>query len=162
MSATRTILLGAALGLAAGAMTLAQDTQTPPATLASSAQTAEATDPPAASILIPRMDALAPNVTRTPLPQGPALVAAADDLIGARVFDSNQEWVGEVSAFRPAPSAVDPRVVIDIGGFLGFGETPVAVDADAITVAWSESGKVVYATVDATEAELETLAQNQS
>lgn len=161
MSATRTILLGTALGLAAGTMALAQAGGT---------------------ALIPKNDAgpateVAPRVTEasilgtaapsdadsvTPLPQGPALVSAADDILGARVYDAKSAWVGEVSAFLPAPEAPEPRVVIDIGGFLGFGETPVAVDADGISVAWTKEGDVAYAMVALTEAELEMMARAQS
>ncbi|MCB1355211.1 MAG: hypothetical protein KDK53_01485 [Maritimibacter sp.] len=153
MSATYTILLGTALGLAAGAMALAQDAATP--SLSNNA-------PPLAteaSVLGIGMPADADIIT--PLPEGAALVAAVDDILGARVYDANSEWVGEVSAFLPAPAAPDPRVVIDIGGFLGFGQTPVAVDAEGVSVAWTKDGAVAFATVDLTEADLEMMARAQ-
>ena len=85
----------------------------------------------------------------------------ADDILGTRVYDANSAWVGEVSAFLPAPEAPEPRVVIDIGGFLGFGETPVEIEAGEITVAWTADGDVAFATVELTEAELELMARSQ-
>ena len=155
MSATYTILLGTALGLAAGAVTLAQGSDVP---LPAPVETAAA---PASDMPLPGIGRPADAATQTPLPHGPALVALADDLLGTRVYDARDEWVGELSAFLPAPGAPNPDVVIDIGGFLGFGETPVAIASDHIAIAWTDAGEVAYAMVALTEAELELMAQTQ-
>ncbi len=164
MSATRTILLGTALGLAAGAAAFAQtaDTPTTASDYSIEPETGNAIELPTDGALGIDIDTTAEAIVETPLPEGEALAAAADDLIGARVYDANQEWVGEVSEFLPASGTGDPRVVIDIGGFLGFGETPVAVEADDITVAWTEAGEIAHATVALTEAELEQMANSES
>lgn len=159
MSATRTILLGTALGLAAGAMTLAQDGGTAPLPKSDAGAPMATTQVTQASIL--GIGAPSDPDSVTPLPRGPALVAVADDILGTRVYDANSAWVGEVSAFLPAPEAPEPRVVIDIGGFLGFGETPVEIEAGEITVAWTADGDVAFATVELTEAELELMARSQ-
>lgn len=162
MSATRTILLGTALGLAAGAMTLAQDGGTAPLPkIDASTQTAAPLAPQVTEASILGLGAPSDADNVTPLPEGSALVAVADDILGTRVYDANSAWVGEVSAFLPAPEAPDPRVVIDIGGFLGFGETPVEIEADDVAVAWTADGDVAFATVELTEAELELMALSQ-
>jgi len=164
MSAVRTSLLGTALGLAAGAAALAQnaDMPTPASEYGVEAETGNTVELPVDGSLGTDMDSTAEAIVETPFPEGEDLAAAADDLIGARVYDDNQEWVGEVSEFLPASGAQDQRVVIDIGGFLGFGETPVEVEADDITVAWTETGEVAHAKVTLTEAELEQMAKSES
>lgn len=148
MSATRTIILGAALGLAFGAAALAQDTQTNDLGTDRVQEAQTGTTPDTTDLM--------------PLPEGEALIAAADALIGTRVYDINDEWVGEVSEVIPATGTEARQIVIDIGGFLGFGETPVAVDADVMTVAWTPTGEVDHALVDMTEAEIEQRARSDS
>lgn len=169
MTATRTILLGAAFGLVAGAAALAQEAgTTAPAPLDGTtantmeSETGSETGSGLGLDMDLDLDITADVGTETDLPQGEALLAAADELIGARVYDANREWVGEVSELLPATGVDEQRVVIDIGGFLGFGETPVAVDAEAITIAWTEAGGIDHATVAMTEAELEQLANSES
>lgn len=163
MSATRTILLGTALGLAAGAVTFAQGSETTlPIQAEPAARAVETVDLSLPDLPLPGIGRPADAATETPLPQGRALVGVADDLIGTRVYDSTDKWVGKLSGFLPAPEAPNPDVVIDIGGFLGFGETPVAIAADLIAVAWTDAGEVAHATVALTEAELERMAQTQS
>lgn len=164
MSATRTILLGTAFGLAAGAATIAQDADTSTAVTdyGVEAETSNTLEIPEDGSMGLDRESMSNIAAETPLPEGEELVAAADDLIGARVLDANQEWVGEVSEFVPAASSGEPRVVIDIGGFLGFGETPVEISADDITVAWTEDGDIAHTTVAMTEAELEQMAKSDS
>ncbi len=55
-----------------------------------------------------------------------------DNLIGARVYDSNDEWVGEVSELLVSDEGMVSEVVMDIGGFLGLGERQVAVSMDEL------------------------------
>lgn len=165
MSAARTILLGTALGLAVGAAALAQeaaqevapdDTATD---FAPEDQPANTLEIPLPGVLGLDPDAGQETTVEVPFPEGEALIAAADELIGARVYDTDDVLVGEVSELMPATGDQERRVVIDIGGFLGFGETPVAVDADAMTVAWTETGEVDHARVAMSEAQLEQLAR---
>ena len=167
MTATRTIFFGAALGLAAGAAALAQDADAPATTplgADSGTQMEIGQNPelPLDGMMGEQMELTADTKVETALPEGDALVAAADELIGARVYDANEEWVGEVSELLPATGTEDQRVVIDIGGFLGFGETPVEIDADDITVAWTDAGEIDHARVALTEEELERMANSES
>jgi hypothetical protein len=56
---------------------------------------------------------------------------SSDALIGTTIYGANDESVGEVSELILSGSGstgtVD-AVVIDVGGFLGIGEKPVAID----------------------------------
>lgn len=66
------------------------------------------------------------------------------DLVGARVYTMNDEWIGEVSeVIAWGENGVD-AVVIDFGGFLGVGEKPIAVAADSLTVASEVDQKDAY------------------
>ncbi|PTW99563.1 PRC-barrel domain-containing protein [Pararhodobacter aggregans] len=89
-----------------------------------------------------------------------ASVAELDTLIGARAYDANAEWVGEISAVLPADAeGNEERFVIDVGGFLGIGEKPVALTADDLRVAVDAEGDVEHVVVARTQAELEAMPE---
>jgi len=89
-----------------------------------------------------------------------ATVAELDSLIGARAYDANAEWIGEISAVLPADAeGNEERFVIDIGGFLGIGEKPVALTAEDLRVAVDAEGDVEHVVVSRTEAELEAMPE---
>ncbi|WP_417628112.1 hypothetical protein [Pararhodobacter aggregans] len=89
-----------------------------------------------------------------------ASVTELDTLIGARAYDSNAEWVGEISAVLPADAeGNEERFVIDVGGFLGIGEKPVALTADDLRVAVDADGDVEHVVVSRTQAELEAMPE---
>lgn len=56
-----------------------------------------------------------------------------DDLIGARVYDNQDEWIGEVSELVVTTEGEISEIVMDIGGFLGMGEKRVALPLDGVT-----------------------------
>jgi sporulation protein YlmC with PRC-barrel domain len=58
----------------------------------------------------------------------------ADDLQGLSVYDSNDESIGEISELVLSDNGDISKVVIDVGGFLGLGEKPVAVPFEEITL----------------------------
>ncbi|MBJ6372155.1 PRC-barrel domain-containing protein [Sedimentitalea arenosa] len=83
----------------------------------------------------------------------------ADQLENARVYDSKNEWIGEVSKIvMDADGSVD-TLVVDVGGFLGIGEKPVGLDFTAFNLQKSVEGNEVRASVKATKAELETMPE---
>lgn len=89
-----------------------------------------------------------------------ASVTELDSLIGARAYDANAEWVGEISAVLPADAdGNEERFVIDVGGFLGIGEKPVALTADDLRVAVDAEGDVEHVVVSRTQAELEAMPE---
>ena len=65
---------------------------------------------------------------------------SADDLIGTTVLGTNEENIGEVGDVVFAQSGEIEAVVIDVGGFLGIGEKPVAVQFDALNVQKDTAG----------------------
>ncbi|WP_226782094.1 PRC-barrel domain-containing protein [Oceaniglobus trochenteri] len=56
----------------------------------------------------------------------------SEELIGARVYDANDEWIGEVSELLISDDGKINEVVLDIGGFLGMGEHQVAMKMDEL------------------------------
>lgn len=79
----------------------------------------------------------------------------ADEVIGMNVVDANGDNVGSVSDLLiTAENRVD-RAIIDVGGFLGFGAKPVAIDIDRLTVAEGD-GEVV---LDVTREELDAMPE---
>lgn len=90
-----------------------------------------------------------------------AELESTEDLIGARVYDINEEWVGEVSAVRTSSASSEMDLIVDVGGFLGLGEKPVEVPAQEITVEFNVQGDVAFLTVDMTMEALEALPEAQ-
>ena len=78
----------------------------------------------------------------------------ASKLIGTTVYGNDDANIGEVSDVIFDPSGQIDAVVVDVGGFLGMGEKPVAVDFDALNVRTDQNGKLTV-TVSATQDELE-------
>jgi hypothetical protein len=68
---------------------------------------------------------------------------STEQLIGATVYGQGDENVGEIGDVRLLAdgSGVD-AVVIDVGGFLGMGEKPVALAFEALTFKTDESGSI--------------------
>lgn len=50
-----------------------------------------------------------------------------ENLDGARVYDANDKWVGEISELIVTEDGQITDAIIDVGGFLGIGEKPVAL-----------------------------------
>jgi sporulation protein YlmC with PRC-barrel domain len=66
---------------------------------------------------------------------------SADQLIGATVYDANNDNIGEIGDVLLADDRI-VTFVVDVGGFLGIGEKPVAVDIDSIEIMTDESGSL--------------------
>lgn len=58
----------------------------------------------------------------------------AEDLQGLSVYDNNNESIGEISELIVSDSGDISKVVIDVGGFLGLGEKPVALPFDEVSL----------------------------
>ncbi|WP_112322388.1 PRC-barrel domain-containing protein [Oceanibium sediminis] len=57
-----------------------------------------------------------------------------DVLIGAEVYSVEGDDVGEISDIVFASADEDVRFLVDVGGFLGFGEHTVALSGNDVTV----------------------------
>lgn len=80
----------------------------------------------------------------------------AEDLTGERVYDAREEWIGEVSQLLLSDDGMIEQAVIDVGGFLGIGEKPVAIPMDRLRIV-RDANSVVRVYVDMTEEQLEAL-----
>jgi len=78
-----------------------------------------------------------------------------DDLIGASVYSYDNDNVGEIGEILLTEDGKTDAIVIDVGGFLGIGEKPVAVSFDAIDFRADENG-TLYVYTKFTEEQLES------
>jgi hypothetical protein len=86
----------------------------------------------------------------------------SDDLVGTAVYGSEDNWVGEISELALSESGDVEAVIVDVGGFLGIGQKPVALTMEQIQLRRGEGGLFrddLRAYVNATEEELESLEE---
>jgi hypothetical protein len=84
----------------------------------------------------------------------------SEDLVGTAVYGADDNWVGEISEMALSESGDVEAVVVDVGGFLGIGQKPVALSMDQIQLRRGEGGMFrddLRAYVNATQEELESL-----
>lgn len=147
-----------AAGAAAGA---AAETATDVAnaTENAAAETAEAAESTAEEVA----DAATTGAAeRTPMQREGYMVAERADLTtemltGARVYDTKDEWIGEVSTLIVGEDGTLNEAVIDVGGFLGIGEKPVALTMDKIDILREDGGNDIRVYVPMSKEELEAL-----
>jgi len=78
-----------------------------------------------------------------------------EDLTGARVYGPGDEDVGEIGALLMTTDGKLDRAVIDVGGFLGMGERPVAVTLDELNIVRADDGGDLRVYIDSTQEALE-------
>jgi sporulation protein YlmC with PRC-barrel domain len=66
----------------------------------------------------------------------------ADNLMGSAVIGANDESLGDVGDVVFDPNGEIQAVVVDVGGFLGIGEKPVAVQFDSLNVQKNGDGDI--------------------
>ncbi|SLN60852.1 PRC-barrel domain protein [Aquimixticola soesokkakensis] len=81
----------------------------------------------------------------------------ADALTGASVYGPNDEDLGEVSDLVLTADGTVDEAVIDVGGFLGLGEKPVALAMDDLDVMQENDGDTLRVFVSMTEEQLKAL-----
>lgn len=86
-------------------------------------------------------------------------IPSTEELIGVRVYDQNDEMVGEISAVNTASTSADFTVTVDVGGFLGLGEKPVELSPEDMTVMYDDEGEVDFVTTVHTMDELEAMPE---
>jgi predicted outer membrane protein/sporulation protein YlmC with PRC-barrel domain len=91
-------------------------------------------------------------VTEQPIETAQGLTA--EELIGTAVYGSDDQSLGEINDVVFEQGGQIEAVVIDVGGFLGIGEKPVAIEFDALNVQKNENGDVNLV-VNATQEQLE-------
>jgi sporulation protein YlmC with PRC-barrel domain len=122
---------------------------TPPAADQNSAQAPAASDPAA-----PKPDASATAaIDKSTLTAVPVTELSADKLKGTTVYGADDANLGEIGDVVLTGDKVD-AVIIDVGGFLGIGEKPVAVGMDNLAfMADKDGNQYLYTTF--TKAQLE-------
>ena len=129
---------------------------------AASADAAEAqADAAAADVAAGTDMAAGATATRTPIAREGYVAAGAeltaDQLEGAAVYDGNDERIGEVGELVLTPEGQVNQVVIDVGGFLGIGEKPVALPMDQVDILRQDGGDDLRVYLPQTKEELDAL-----
>ena len=78
----------------------------------------------------------------------------ASKLMGATVYGPDNKEIGEIGDVIFDPKGSIKAVEVDVGGFLGIGEKPVAVSLNALNIRTDDNGKI-FAMVNATKDQLE-------
>ncbi len=81
----------------------------------------------------------------------------SENLTGASVYDATEQRVGEVSELILDPDGNAQQAVVDVGGFLGIGEKPVALDMTALKIMKSADSDELRVYVDQTKDQLEAM-----
>ena len=79
---------------------------------------------------------------------------SADDLMGSAVYSQDEENLGEIGDVIFDAQGAIQAVVVDVGGFLGIGEKPVALEYNAVTVQQNGNGDI-RVMVNATQDQLQ-------
>ncbi len=87
----------------------------------------------------------------------------AENLTGARVYGASDDWVGEISQLVLSDDGKIENVIIDVGGWLGMGERPVALSMDQIDIrSEGDNGDDIVIYVDYSEDELKAMPEWKS
>lgn len=78
----------------------------------------------------------------------------ADDLMGTTVYGPNDESVGDIGDIAMNAEGRIDAVIVDVGGFLGIGEKPVAVGMDNLNFMRDQDG-TLYLYTQFTQDQLE-------
>jgi len=97
---------------------------------------------PAADPAAPATDATTTAaIDKSTLTQMPATEMKAEELVGTTVYGANDENIGEIGDIVLTQDGKVDAVIIDVGGFLGVGEKPVAVGFDNLAFMADKDGK---------------------
>ncbi|MEQ8480512.1 MAG: PRC-barrel domain-containing protein [Hoeflea sp.] len=80
---------------------------------------------------------------------------SAENLMGQPVYSAENEDVGDISDVLLTSNNEVEAFIIDVGGFLGMGEKPVAISPENLDIRSDENGELVVFT-PLTEAEFES------
>lgn len=86
---------------------------------------------------------------------------AADQIEGSYVYGANDETVGEIDALLLDDNGNVSQVVVNVGGFLGLGEKPVAVSFEELQILRAQDGGDIRIYIDSTEEALEAQPEYQ-
>ena len=81
----------------------------------------------------------------------------AEELTGVRIYDTSEDWIGEIDNIIVTADGSVEGAVIGVGGFLGIGEKDVLIDFSRLTLMKEIDGDALRGYVDATKETLEAL-----
>ena len=84
---------------------------------------------------------------------------STEEIEGAYVYGINDETVGEIDTLLMSADGKVSEAVINVGGFLGLGEKPVAVSFDKIQILRGEDSGEFRFYIDSTEEKLESMEE---
>jgi hypothetical protein len=79
-----------------------------------------------------------------------------EQMTGARVYDSEDNAIGEISDFVVSGDTIE-QVILDVGGFLGIGEKPVAIPLSDLEILKENDGDDIRVYSSQTKDALEAL-----
>lgn len=92
----------------------------------------------------------------------PAEEVTVDDLTDAPIYDANDDSVGEIEDLVLGEDNTSiTQVIIDVGGFLGLGAKPVALNIDDLRIMRQDGGDELRVHIDMTREQLEQLPQHE-
>ncbi|MGR3464063.1 PRC-barrel domain-containing protein [Limimaricola sp.] len=104
------------------------------------------------------IESAGPAIEREGFAMIPANEIALTDIEGTTVYGINDERIGDIGDIMVNDNGQIQEVIVEVGGFLGIGEKPVAIPFDQMSVLRSEAGEVrVF--IEATEEELESMQE---
>ena len=87
-------------------------------------------------------------IDKSTLTEVPSGKLSAEDLVGTTVYGAKDENIGEIGDIVLSKDGKVDAIVIDVGGFLGMGEKPVAVGFDKLAFMTDNDGnKSLYTTL---------------
>jgi sporulation protein YlmC with PRC-barrel domain len=109
----------------------------------------------------------AAGMAREPIRREGFVAAGADHLSserlqGAPVFDARDERVGEVGELLLSEDGQVEAIVVDVGGFLGIGQKPVALALEQVDILREEAGAAIRVYVSLTREELDAMERFQA
>lgn len=102
------------------------------------------------------MDSTQSPVREGYMPAEPEYLTA-ERLTGTAVYDPADVRVGEVSELILTDDGQISQAVVDVGGFLGIGEKPVALPIEELEILRSEDGNDVMIHIGSTKEQLESM-----
>ena len=80
-----------------------------------------------------------------------------EQLQGLRVYGPQEEDLGEISELIVDGGGMATQAIVDVGGFLGIGEKPVALNVNEMQIMKANDGDALRAYVNMTQEQLEAL-----
>lgn len=110
----------------------------------------------------PATDAMAAGSARQPMVRDGYVAADAsmltsEKLTGAKVYDGTDAVIGEVANLVLSADGQVTQVIVDVGGFLGMGEKPVALPLADIDILRATEGDELRVYLSQTKEQLEAM-----